>query len=62
MKKDHLGTRKKLGAGTKDYAYFSIAEAGRKIGVDFSLLPYSLKVILENLLRFEDGRNVTIDD
>lgn len=62
MKKDLLGTRKKLGTGKKDYAYYSIEEAGKKTGHDFSLLPYSLKIILENLLRFEDGKTVTVDD
>lgn len=62
MKKDILGTRKRIGAGKKDYAYFSIEEAGKKTGYDFSSLPYSLKIILENLLRFEDGKSVTVDD
>lgn len=62
MKKDILGTRKKMSAGTKDYAYYSISEAGKKTGYDFSLLPYSLKIMLENLLRHEDGKAVTTDD
>ena len=62
MKRDLLGTRKKLTAGKRDYAYYSIDEASKKTGFDFSKLPYSLKVILENLLRFEDGKAVTVDD
>jgi aconitate hydratase len=62
MKKDTLGTRKRLNIGKKEYSYYSIAEAGKKIGLDFVTLPYSLKIVLENLLRFEDGKNVTIDD
>ncbi len=60
-KKDLLSTRKKLNVGKKEYSYYSIEDAGKKVGYDFSLLPYSLKVILENLLRYEDGKTVTID-
>jgi len=62
MKKDTLGTRKRLNIGKKEYSYYSIAEAGKKMGHDFSNLPYSLKIILENLLRFEDSKTVTVDD
>ena len=62
MKKDNLGARKRLSIGNKEYSYYSIAEAGKKLGYDFSNLPYSLKILLENLLRFEDGKTVTIDD
>lgn len=62
MKKDNLGTRKKLASSKKDYAYYSIEQAGKKTGYDFAALPYSLKVILENLLRHEDGKTVTVDD
>jgi len=46
----------------KDYTYYSLVEA-EKNGLDgISRLPFSLKVLLENLLRFEDGRSVTADD
>jgi aconitate hydratase len=58
---DSLGTRKTLKVEGKEYDYFSLAEASKKIG-DISRLPYTLKVLLENLLRFEDGRSVTVDD
>ncbi len=58
---DSLGTRKTLTVDGKDYDYFSLAAAAEKIG-DISRLPYTLKVLLENLLRFEDGRSVTTDD
>ncbi len=58
---DSLGTRKTLNAGEREYAYYSIAAASEKIG-DVSRLPFSLKVLLENLLRFEDGGSVTTDD
>ncbi len=58
---DSLGTRKSLSVDGEWYDYFSLKEAERSIG-DVSRLPYSLKVLLENLLRFEDGRSVTVDD
>ncbi len=58
---DTLGTRKKLDVDGKSYDYFSLKAAEAKIG-DISKLPYSLKVLLENLLRYEDGRSVTEDD
>ncbi|MED5396494.1 MAG: hypothetical protein VX990_07295, partial [Pseudomonadota bacterium] len=59
---DTLNTRRTLSAAGKKYDYFSlkaVAEAG--LG-DVSDLPNSLKVLLENLLRYEDGHSVTTDD
>ncbi|NCT40956.1 MAG: aconitate hydratase AcnA [Alphaproteobacteria bacterium] len=58
---DTLGTRKKLTVDGKEYDYYSLKTAAEKIG-DVTTLPYTLKVLLENLLRFEDGRSVTIED
>jgi aconitate hydratase len=58
---DSLNTRSTLEAGGKSYAYYSLAKAGEQLG-DVALLPYSMKVLLENLLRFEDGVTVTRDD
>lgn len=52
--KDSLGTRQTLSVGGKDYAYYSLAKAADQLG-DISRLPISMKVLLENLLRFEDG-------
>ncbi|MDX2211089.1 MAG: aconitate hydratase AcnA [Sphingopyxis sp.] len=52
--KDTLGTRDTLTVGGKDYAYYSLTRAAAKLG-DVSRLPFSMKVLLENLLRFEDG-------
>ncbi|MEN9719187.1 MAG: aconitate hydratase AcnA, partial [Pseudomonadota bacterium] len=51
---DTLGTRSTLTVGGKDYAYYSLKKAAAKLG-DISRLPFSMKVLLENLLRFEDG-------
>ncbi|MDE2336861.1 MAG: aconitate hydratase AcnA, partial [Alphaproteobacteria bacterium] len=58
---DSLKTRKTLTVEGKQYDYFSLREAAKTVG-DVSKLPYSLKVLLENLLRFEDGRTVKTDD
>jgi len=58
---DTLNTRDTLSAGGKSYDYFSLAKASAKLG-DISRLPFSMKVLLENLLRFEDGVTVTPED
>jgi len=52
--KDTLDTRSTLTVNGKDYAYYSLAKAADQLG-DVSKLPISMKVLLENLLRFEDG-------
>jgi len=51
--KDTLATRSTLNVNGKDYAYYSLAKAAEQLG-DVSKLPNSMKVLLENLLRFED--------
>ena len=58
---DTLKTRRTLTVEGKGYDYFSLPEAAKTLG-DFSRLPVSLKVLLENALRFEDGRSYTVDD
>lgn len=58
---DTLKTRSKLTVNGKDYTYFSLPLAAQHIG-DITTLPKSLKVLLENLLRFEDGKSVKTDD
>ncbi len=58
---DTLKTRQTLTVGSKSYDYFSLKVAEKTLG-DLSRLPFSLKVLLENLLRFEDGRSVSVDD
>ncbi|MEM6650512.1 MAG: aconitase family protein, partial [Pseudomonadota bacterium] len=55
---DSLKTKTTLKAGGKTYSYYAIDAAEKTIG-DMSRLPVSLKYLLENLLRFEDGRSVT---
>ena len=51
---DTLGTRSTMNVGGKDITYYSLKKAAEKLG-DVSRLPFSMKVLLENLLRFEDG-------
>ncbi len=52
-----FGARKTLKIGNKSYVYYSL-KAAEKNGLDgISRLPNSMKVLLENLLRFEDGQN-----
>ncbi|MDX5984300.1 aconitate hydratase AcnA [Sphingomonas echinoides] len=58
---DTLGTRTTLDVNGAQYDYFSLAAAAEKLG-DISRLPFSMKVLLENLLRFEDGVTVTTED
>jgi aconitate hydratase len=58
---DSLNTRSNLEVGGRTFAYYSLEKAGAQLG-DVSRLPYSMKVLLENLLRFEDGDTVTRDD
>jgi len=58
---DSLGTRDTLEVGGKTIHYYSLAKAAEKLG-DISRLPFSMKVLLENLLRFEDGVTVTTAD
>ena len=59
---DTLRTRRTLDAGGRSYDYYSLAALAEAGLGDVSRLPFSLKVLLENLLRFEDGRSVTTDD
>ncbi|MDE8348108.1 MAG: aconitate hydratase AcnA [Acidocella sp.] len=58
---DTLKTLKTLTVEGKDYKYFSLAEAADALG-DISLLPRTLKVLLENILRFENGGSYTVND
>ncbi|NIJ07357.1 aconitate hydratase [Sphingomonas vulcanisoli] len=58
---DTLATRSTLTVGGKTVAYYSLPKAAETLG-DISRLPFSMKVLLENLLRFEDGSTVTVDD
>lgn len=59
---DTLSTRSQLQVGNKTYHYYSLKEAEKNHFKGIKNLPYSLKVLFENLLRFEDGITVTTND
>ena len=59
--KDSFGAKSTLDVGGKSYEIFRL-DAVTGDGLDVESLPYSLKVLLENLLRTEDGANITADD
>ncbi|MEO7654951.1 MAG: aconitase family protein, partial [Sphingomicrobium sp.] len=58
---DSLGTRSTLDVDGTSFGYYSLAKAAETLG-PVDRLPFSMKVLLENLLRFEDGVTVTRDD
>jgi len=59
---DSFKCKRTLTAGGKTYTYFSLPDAEKNGLAGISRLPYSMKVLLENLLRHEDGRTVTKAD
>ncbi|MCH8166617.1 MAG: aconitate hydratase AcnA [Proteobacteria bacterium] len=59
---DTSNTRRTLSAGGKSVVYYSIPAAEAAGLGAFANLPAALKVVLENMLRFEDGKTVTVDD
>ena len=59
---DSFNSKRTLTVGDKTYAYYSLPAAAENGLGDVSRLPASLKVLLENMLRFEDGKTVTKDD
>ena len=59
---DTINARRTLKVGEKSFDFFSLAALSEAGYGDISRLPFSLKVLIENLLRYEDGRSVTRDD
>ena len=59
---DTAKTRRELKVGSQTVSYYSIPAAQAAGLGDFSRLPAALKVVLENMLRFEDGKTVSVDD
>src|SRR6516162_2747809 len=59
---DSFKCHKTLKVGGKSYIYYSLPTAEKNGLTGISKLPYSMKVLLENLLRNEDGRSVKQDD
>ncbi len=58
---DSFTSRSTLRSGNKTYTIFRL-DSLKSEGVDLTRLPFSLRILLENLLRHEDGRSVTADD
>ena len=59
---DTAKTRRTLEVGDQKLAFYSIPAAQEAGLGDFSRLPAALKVVLENMLRFEDGKTVSVED
>ena len=59
---DSFQTKKKLSAGGREYSYFSLPDLSQRLGISLSKIPFSTLVLLENLLRNEDGVVVTKTD
>jgi aconitate hydratase len=59
---DSLKTRRTLTVDGKAYAYYSLPALTEAGYANVARLPFSLKVLMENLLRYEDGRTVSVDD
>jgi aconitate hydratase len=56
---DSFKVLSELKVGSKKYKFFSIKKAAQKLGVDLTKLPISLKILFENILRHEDGVEIT---
>ncbi len=59
---DSLKTRRTLTADGRDYEYYSVPEAAKALNEPADRLPVSLKILLENVLRFENGGSYTVGD
>ncbi|HEY6077411.1 MAG TPA: aconitate hydratase AcnA [Polyangiaceae bacterium] len=60
--RDSFSTRSELSVGSSKFTYFSLPKFAAKTGKDVQKLPYSLRILLENLLRCEDGIAVSATD
>jgi aconitate hydratase len=57
-----FNSKKTLDVNGKSYTYFSLPAAAKALGINLSDLPYSMRVLFENLLRNEDGKTVKEQD
>jgi aconitate hydratase len=62
LSNDSFSCRRTLSVGGKEYVYYALPEAEKNGLAGISRLPFSMKVLIENLLRFEDARSVTRED
>src|SRR3954452_1729253 len=61
MSTNSFGSQSQLQAGDRTYEIFRLSALEKK-GIPLGRLPFSLRILLENLLRHEDGKSVTADD
>ena len=61
MSSNSFGARATFKVGNREYELYRL-DALDKLGISTRHLPFSLRILLENLLRTEDGRNVTRDE
>src|SRR5512134_3169882 len=62
LSNDSFSCRRTLTVNGKEYVYYALPDAEKNGLAGISRLPFSMKVLLENLLRFEDERSVTRAD
>lgn len=60
--KNSFNSKKYLKIDSKEYAYFDVNGVAENLGLNPKALPKSIKILLENLLRFEDGLSVSVED
>jgi aconitate hydratase len=60
--KNSFDTKTTISANNKDYTIYSLKKAEEKLGTEIGKLPYTLRILLENLLRNEDDNTVSKDD
>ncbi len=60
--RDTIGARRTLDVGGRSYDYYSLAAVPEAGFADVARMPFSLKILFENLLRHEDGRTVSVED
>ena len=58
---DSFGTRSTLAVGGATHTVYRLDTAARALGIELARLPFTLRILLENLLRGEDGQNVTAE-
>jgi aconitate hydratase len=59
---DSLKVRTALKVGDDSFSYFNLPKAAEKLGIELSKLPFSLRILLENLIRNENNRSVKLGD
>ena len=62
MQIDSLKIKKKLRVGDKEYTYYDLPLAASQLNFDLNKLPFSIRILFENLLRNENGVTVSLDD